>query len=171
MIHSLKTGRRNVKSSKLALFALVAVVGILVGTAIAAHRPPPTVEFVARGTIGHLDASNQRVKVKRLADARGRRSADHAVVELTFAPGSSTGWHKHPGVVLVTVASGRLQHWENCTKTVYEAGDSFVEQGHVGLARNVWDVDTKVYATWIMPSWRPALTVPVDAPRGCSHIH
>ena len=156
------------RPSKLALFALVAVIGIFVGTAIAAHRPPPTVDAVARGRIGHLDASNQRVRVERT-----KGSADHAVVELTFTPGSSTGWHKHPGVVVVTVASGRLQHWTgpNCTKKVYEAGDSFVEQGHKGLARNVWDVDTKVYATWIMPSWKPALTVPVDPPKGCSHIH
>ena len=154
------------RSSKLAMAAVVAIVAFFVGTAIAAHRSPPTVEFASRGRIGHLDASNQRVRVERT-----KGSADHAVVELTFTPGSSTGWHKHPGVVLVTVASGRLQHWENCTKTVYEAGDSFVEEGRKGLARNVWDVDTKVYATWIMPSWKPALTVPADAPRGCSHIH
>ena len=154
------------RPSKLALFALVAVVGIFVGTAIAAHRPPPTIDSVSRGRIGHLDASNQRVRVERT-----KGSADHAVVALTFTPGSSTGWHTHPGVVLVTVASGRLQHWIGCNKTVYEAGESFVEQGHVGLARNVWDVDTKVYATWIMPSWKQALTVPAAAPSGCSHVH
>ena len=87
------------KHSKLALLALVAILAVFVGTAIAAHRPPPTVEEVARGRIGHLDASNQRVRVERT-----KGSADHAVVELTFTPGSSTGWHTRPGVMLVTVA-------------------------------------------------------------------
>ena len=152
--------------SRLTAIVLVAFLAFFVGTAVASHRPPPTIDFASRGRIGHLDASNQRVRVERT-----KGSADHAVVALTFTPGSSTGWHTHPGVVLVTVASGRLQHWIGCNKTVYEAGDSFVEQGHVGLARNVWDVDTKVYATWIMPSWKQALTVPAAAPTGCSDIH
>lgn len=154
------------RPSRLALFALVAVVGIFVGTAIAAHRPLPTVEFASRGRVGHLDASNHHVKVKRTTG-----SADHAVAAITFTPGSSSGWHKHPGVVLVTVASGQLELWKtNCTKKVYEAGDTFIEAGGARLARNVGDVDAKVYATWIMPSWRQALTVPVDAPRDCN-IH
>ena len=155
------------RSSKLAVAAVVAILAIFVGSAIAAHRPRPTVDFVSRGRVGHLDASNQRVKVERT-----KGSADHAVAGITFGPRSSIGWHRHPGVVLVTVVSGRLQVWHsNCKKTVYEAGDSFYEEGDVHLARNVWDVDTVIYATWIMPSWKPALTVPVDAPRGCSHIH
>ncbi len=116
--------------------------------------------------MGHLDASNQRVKVERT-----KGSADHAVAQITFGPGSSSGWHRHPGVVLVTVASGRLQHVEaNCHKEVFRAGDSFVEEGDIHVARNLWDVDAVVHVTWILPSWKQALSVPVDAPRGC-HIH
>jgi hypothetical protein len=50
---------------------------------------------------------------------------------------------------------------------VFEAGDGFYEEGDVHLARNIWDVDTVLYATWIMPSHKQNLTVPVETPRGC----
>ena len=154
------------RPSKLTMLALVAILGIFIGTAIAGHRPSPTVDFAARGRVGHLDASNQRVKVERT-----KGSADHAVVGLTFVPGASTGWHRHPGVVLVTVASGRLQvvHTD-CEKTVYEAGESFYEEGDVHVARNVWDEDTVIYATWIMPSGEQDLTIPASTPEDCQ-IH
>ncbi len=143
--------------------ALVALVAILAGTAIASHRLSSTVNFVSRGRVGHLDASKQRVRVERT-----QGSADDVVAGITWPPGAFIGWHRHPGVVLVTVVSGRLQvAHPDCEKTMYEAGDSFYEQGGVHLARNIWDVDTVVYATWIMPSWKQTLTVPVDAPEAC----
>ena len=149
--------------SRLTAVVLVAVLAFFVGTAVASHRPPPTVDFASRGRLGHLDASNQHVRVERT-----KGSADHVVAGITWPPGSSIGWHRHPGVVLVTVVSGRLQHVDvDCEKTVYGPGDSFYEQGGVHLARNVWDVETKIYATWIMPSWKQALTVPADTPEGC----
>jgi quercetin dioxygenase-like cupin family protein len=149
--------------TRLTAVVLVAVLAFFVGTAVASHRPPPTVDFVSRGRVGHLDASNQHVRVERT-----KGSADHAVAGITWPPGSSIGWHRHPGVVLVTVVSGRLQVVHpDCEKTVYGAGDSFYEEGGVHLARNIWDEPAKIYATWIMPSWKQALTVPVDAPEGC----
>jgi quercetin dioxygenase-like cupin family protein len=82
--------------------SVVAVV-VLVGSALAAAAGP-SIDFVARSTLGSLDASNNGVEVNR------DRSADHVVAGITFPPGSSIGWHKHPGVVLVTVVSGSLQH-------------------------------------------------------------
>jgi len=149
--------------SRLTAAVLVAVLAFFVGTAVASHRPPPTVDFASRGRVGHLDISNQHVRVERT-----KGSADHAVVGLRFPPGSSNGWHRHPGVVLVTVATGRLQIVNpDCDKTVYGPGDSFTEEGGVQIARNIWDEDTVVHVTFIVPSWKQALTVPVDTPEGC----
>jgi quercetin dioxygenase-like cupin family protein len=144
--------------------SLVAIVAVFVGNALAAP-PTPTIEFVARGTVGHLDAKNSGVEVER------EGSADHVVAQITFPPGSQIGWHKHPGVVLVTVGSGKLQvlH-EDCEREVFGAGDSFYEQGDVHLARNRGDVDTVIYATWIIPTKTPAdgLTNPADTPEACN---
>ena len=146
------------------LIGLAAILAVFVGTALAAP-PTPTIEFVARGTVGHLDAENSGVEVER------KGSADHVVASITFPPGSSISWHKHPGVVLVTVGSGKLQviH-EDCERQVFEAGDSFYEEGDVHFARNRGNVDTVIYATWIIPTKTPAdgLTIPVDAPEDCN---
>lgn len=51
------------------------------------------------------------------------------VVDFTFGPNSSTGWHSHPGKTLVTVQTGTftVYHARDCSQHVYEAGDAFVE--------------------------------------------
>lgn len=143
---------------------LAAILAVFVGTALAAP-PTPTIEFVARGTVGPIDAKNSGVEVER------EGSADHVVAKINFPPGSSIPWHTHPGVVLVTVASGKFQliH-EDCEREVLKAGDSFYEADDVHYARNPGKVDTVVYATWIIPTKTPAdgLTIPVDAPKGCN---
>jgi quercetin dioxygenase-like cupin family protein len=50
--------------------------------------------------------------------------------EVSFSPGGTTGWHSHPGVVLLTLAadSGPVDWYDSkCAKTVYVAGDSWSE--------------------------------------------
>src|ERR1700722_9286958 len=50
--------------------------------------------------------------------------------EIKFAPGGTTGWHKHPGIVVLTLAadSGPVDWYDaHCGKTVYKAGDSWTE--------------------------------------------
>ena len=151
------------KHKRYLLIGLAGALALFVGTALAAP-PSPSISFVARGTLGPLDAANQGVEVERGG------SADHAVVGLTFSPGSSTGWHRHPGVVLVTVASGRIQHIDtDCEREIFHAGESFFEEGDVHLARNPGTEDAVVYATWVIPTKTPAdgLTIPEDAPKGC----
>jgi quercetin dioxygenase-like cupin family protein len=153
------------KRKRYVFIGLTAILAVFVGTALAA-TPTPTINFAARGSVGHLDAENDGVEVQREGG-----SADHVVASITFPPGSSIGWHTHPGVVLVTVASGKLQVFhEDCQREVFTAGDSFYEEGAVHLARNRGTVDTVIYATWIIPTKTPAdgLTVPADAPEGCN---
>jgi hypothetical protein len=56
-----------------------------------------------------------------------------------YAPGSSTGWHTHPGPVFITVVEGEVTFYEyddpTCTPTVVKAGQGYVDtgQGHIGL--------------------------------------
>jgi quercetin dioxygenase-like cupin family protein len=50
--------------------------------------------------------------------------------EVSFSPGGTTGWHSHPGIVLLTLAadSGPVDWYDSkCGKTVYVAGDSWSE--------------------------------------------
>lgn len=147
------------------LIGLAGALAVFIGTALAAP-PSPTIDFAARGTVGQLDAENDGVEVER-----ERGSADHVVAKITFPPGSQITWHRHPGVVLVTVASGRFQVIHaDCEREDFTTGETFVEEGRVHLGRNPGNVDTVVYVTWIIPTKTPAdgLTVPVDPPKGCN---
>lgn len=56
--------------------------------------------------------------------------ANFIVQDVIFAPGGTTGWHKHPGVLLLslTADSGSVDWYDaNCVKHVYNAGDSWTE--------------------------------------------
>lgn len=79
-----------------------------------------------------------------------------------FAAPSTTGWHTHPGVVLVTVTSGTLTRYDaHCAPTVYRTGSAFMESGgHAGLVRNESTTDAaSVNVTYLVPEG-------VQVPRG-----
>lgn len=64
--------------------------------------------------------------------------------ELTLQPGGHTGWHSHPGPVLVTVKSGTFRYQDtDCSYTDYHTGDTVVDEGggHVHIGRNPNDDD------------------------------
>ena len=57
-------------------------------------------------------------------------AANFIVQDVIFGPGGTTGWHKHPGVLLLslTADSGSVDWYDaNCVKHVYNAGDSWTE--------------------------------------------
>ena len=91
----------------------------------------------------------------------------HATV--TIDPLGHSGWHSHPGVVLVTVLSGAVTFYDaDCSFNVYPAGASFVESdGATGLARNQSaTTPAVVYVTYIVPAGAPALRIDQPDP-GC----
>lgn len=57
---------------------------------------------------------------------------------VTIAPGGDSGWHGHPGTVLVYVESGTLTFYDqNCAKQSYTAGQGAIEGANErSLARN-----------------------------------
>lgn len=103
-------------------------------------------------------------------------TTDIAVSNVVVAPGGSSGWHSHPGPVLVVVKTGAITFYRfgkhsgldgddanhdngangpMCTRTVYPAGSAFVEvpaPTHVMLARNEGSVEATVTATYIAPA-------------------
>jgi quercetin dioxygenase-like cupin family protein len=95
----------------------------------------------------------------------GRNVTERVVIE----PGGTTGWHTHPGPVLVTVKSGELTlvyaDDATCEGRTYRAGESFVDRGdetaHTALNRGASKVELS--ATYLVPGERgkPAR---IDAP-------
>ena len=142
---------------------LSAVIALFAGVAALA-TPPKDAEVapLARASLGQLDAQGDGVEVRS-----GNTNTDVAVSKVTIGPGGSSGWHHHPGVVLVSVASGTLtQYNEDCDKTVLKAGDGFIEgtdKSHV--VQNEGNADAVLYVTFIVPSNTSTEGLRVDDPQ------
>lgn len=82
------------------------------------------------------------------------RNHDIVVSELSFAPGSFSGWHSHPGKVIVGVARGSITIYRAsdpaCAGTTYHAGDVFIERAHAAHeARNEGTAAAVVNVTYL----------------------
>jgi quercetin dioxygenase-like cupin family protein len=89
---------------------------------------------------------------------------------LVFQPGGETGWHIHPGPVVVVVKTGAITetHANGCL-TVHPAGSVFFETaGEVHNATNHTGIVAEVYATFLSPAGSQPL-IPVQNPgKNCS---
>jgi quercetin dioxygenase-like cupin family protein len=73
--------------------------------------------------------------------------------EVKFSPGGTTGWHKHPGIVLLTLAadSGPVDWYAaTCGRTVYNAGVSWTEGTKLHDVVNHGSTDVHFLVTYIV---------------------
>jgi quercetin dioxygenase-like cupin family protein len=80
------------------------------------------------------------------------------VQKLEFAPGGYTGFHHHPGIVIVSIASGSLNlvDGSDCSVETKATGTVFVEtsdHAHNAIAPN----GATVYVTYITPAAEPPI--------------
>lgn len=90
------------------------------------------------------------------------------VAEVTWEPGGTSGWHRHPGVAIVNILEGDLEvTWEHdCVARTYSEGEAFFDPGEVHIADNVSDDDeARAYVIFLgVPDGEPATewVEPVD---------
>ena len=146
------------KALRSPLFAAGLVI-VFAGTALATVGSGLTPTTFSRGTVTEeVHFNTGAVKFQTKADV------DLVTQTITFAPGATSGWHAHPGVVLVTVASGSLVRYDaTCaakTYTDHTARSAFIESGdHPGLVRNETASPAVVYVTYIVPRGTTALRI------------
>jgi quercetin dioxygenase-like cupin family protein len=142
-----ETGGEDVKTRIAVVGALVAV--IVATPALSTPGSGVTAPVLGRGVL----EGPERLKVR--SDA-----SDVVVQQLTIAPGGHTGWHSHPGPVVVLVTTGELTLYmaddKKCRPHTYTAGQAFIDhgRGNVHIARNEGATAVGLYATY--------LDVPVD---------
>ena len=88
---------------------------------------------------------------------------------LVFEPGGDTGWHFHPGPVIVVVKSGALteQHSNGCF-TVHPAGSVFFEtKQEIHRAFNQTSGTVEAYVTFISPTGAQPLIAAADPGNVC----
>jgi hypothetical protein len=154
--------------------AVVATVGVAASAvAVAAALASPPFGFHATNLVAeaelparvHVNSDGVKFKTKGPVDVR--------VQTITIDPGGTSGWHHHPGMVLVAVQSGTVTLLDAaCNATTYGPGSpngsAFVESGdEAGEVRNMTDKPATVYATFVAPDADPGIFRVEDAPRTC----
>jgi cupin domain len=122
--------------------AIAIVLLVLAGLGAVALASPPvgvTPTVLARGTYNSFKVQSDRHgPVDFKAKSKGR--IDIVVRQHAYAPGSSTGWHTHPGPVFITVMEGEVTFYERddptCTPVKVKAGEGYVDTGHGHIGRN-----------------------------------
>jgi hypothetical protein len=150
---------------------VVAGLPVLVGTALAtAPGGIIAAPVQARGTIEPTDGPNLVVNSKSGVHIKAKGSTHIVTQQIRIGPGGHTGWHSHPGPVLVTVKTGSLQLFyandKTCQGVVYEAGDSFVDRGDevVHIARASLLDGVELWATYFVPGGDTTALFRLDAP-------
>jgi quercetin dioxygenase-like cupin family protein len=101
-----------------------------------------TPTLLARGTYDAFRVrSDQQGPIDLKAGARTR--SDILVRRHDYESGSTTGWHRHPGPVFITVTLGTLTYYlyddPTCTPYTVSAGQGFVDDGRGHVVRNETD--------------------------------
>ena len=158
---SRQTFRKAIRIPLLAVGLIVVFAGTVLATGALNFASTP----LARGTLSesvHFNTGEVKFQTKG--------SVDFATNSVTIGPNGSSGWHSHPGVTLVSVASGSVVHYDaHCVATVYPAGTAFVESGdHPLVVRNESDTTPAVnIVTFIVPAGANPLRIDKPNP-GCS---
>src|SRR5262245_55577259 len=159
---------RNCMMSAVGIATLLGGVLIYIRPTVA-QGPPLTFEPLAGGF------SPDRLRI----NAKGPSEILQA--KIVVQPGGDTGWHTHPGPVIVVVKTGAITefHGNGCV-SVHPAGTVCVEsEGEVHRVINQSSVVSESYATFILPPGTQPLLAAVDpgatgckpGPGGDRHDH
>jgi hypothetical protein len=160
-----------------ATFASAAVI-VLVFAGTTLGTPPSGIvsgPILARGDF--VDDVDVKIKLERDGStvvSNAPAAGEVVVQEITIAPGGTTGWHSHPGPVVVVVKAGTLTYVRaaggECIATPYPAGTAFVDsgQGHAHTAFNLGAENLVLLATYfdVPVGSSPRIDVPV-VPSAC----
>jgi len=126
----------------------VAVFGV---TALASKGAGTSATPQVRGTLSDkVQLNTDRIKFQT------KGATDVVVQTVTYAVGGYSGWHTHPGFVLVVVDSGALTLQVGCSFNTYTVTQSFYESGTTPImARNLGTSPAVVRITYVVPKGSP----------------
>lgn len=122
----MKRTQKLAVAAALAALLTTGVAGVAFATAGSGVLPPAD---VASGTLdgsgsGPNKVSQDGIKLKT------KTETEVTTFDLTYPPGSFSGWHSHPGIVVVVVKSGTVVRQTDCGPgETFTVGDAFTEVG------------------------------------------
>jgi len=145
------TAQNWLSRGKLAFVAMMASFAVLAGgSASASPAIDLTLETTAEGAF------------KAPTTVHTNSATDVVIQKMIIQPGGSTGWHWHPGVVVLTVQKGtitrvtKVKGSPGCTVETFPEGTSFIKQGtNVLNGYNRGSEPIELWLTYIQPKNTP----------------
>lgn len=130
---------RSVSARRIGVLMLAfGVPGLSLCATMTAQAEPPvgvTPTVIGRATYDAFDLQSELGFA-----AQAKSPLDIVVRTHDYAPGSSTGWHSHPGPVFITVTEGEVTFYEHgdttCAPKVVSKGQGYGDTGRGHIARN-----------------------------------
>jgi quercetin dioxygenase-like cupin family protein len=125
---------------------------------------------------GFADPTDLKFKVEGQGQEviHARNAQETVMQQVVIAPGGYTGWHTHPGPVLVLVKAGALTLYSSedptCTGRTYTVGQSFIDpgQGHVHIGRNEGSENLEIWSAYFdVPPGQP-FRIDAPSPGNCA---
>ena len=87
---------------------------------------------------------------------QSKGQSDFFYQDLVVAPGGRTGWHHHPGLLMITVKEGTVDFYDaRCTKQIFTAGQAFMEGSEPHNALNTGAVSARLLVFYITKKGEP----------------
>lgn len=166
---------------KMAFFIILAVVTTAAGAVILSPGSGVSATVFARAAFA--DPTDIKFKVDDGSQEvlKVTNAGDTVVQQITIRSANNnggvvgnTGWHSHPGPVVVLITAGEMSFYDSddptCSVRTYTAGQAFVDsgQGHVHIARNEGSVNLELWATYFdVPPGAP-FRIDVPVPGNCA---
>jgi quercetin dioxygenase-like cupin family protein len=146
----MKKLRRKPITVAVALCATATVAAAAYGTAGGGF----TATLFTRDTMSNpVHVNGDRIKFET------KDASDFASQTITYTPGGFSGWHRHPGLVLVMVKAGQVTRYlaPDCHSITYSAGQAFIEAADdpVMQIRNEGTTDAVLYVAYVVPKESP----------------
>jgi hypothetical protein len=150
----------------LAAVAGVALVGLVATVALGSSGSGVTSTTLVTANFDQtvqMNSDSVKLQTKGATDVRIQR--------LVFSAGGFSGWHHHPGIILVSVESGSVTLWNaDCSSTTYgpglAAGAVFAEGGDDPVQASSATGAT-AYVTYVAPNADPPVFRLEDDPPSC----
>jgi quercetin dioxygenase-like cupin family protein len=142
----------------LAIGAAAVIVSI---TDAIATKPDGVVSNVILAQGDSPGAIEERIQAgtdwKLTLETQGESEVFHQ--DLVVGPGGRTGWHRHPGLLLITVKEGAIDFYDkDCRKRTYTAGQSFTESAEPHNLFNRGRGNARLLAAYIVKKGEPRRT-------------
>ena len=158
--------RRRFLLTALAAATVPVVLAAYATIALASPASGVTPTLLARGTYGSFKVRSYPQGPDDFK-AETKAPTDVVVRRHDYLPGSTTGWHSHPGPVFVTVTQGQITFYEyddpTCTPHTVSAGQGYVDTGRGHVGRNETGQPAQDVSVIIAPVGG-AFRVELDAP-------